>query len=213
MAQIAIIENIERKGRLALLTIPAMAGILLDKDTLKKHSIQIRTEIRLETLKEIVLESDCKRAKDYVIYLLSRQGYSYGLLKEKMQKKGYQSKAIDTILAEFQRLGLIDDAQFARQAVESLLHHKPAGRSYLIAYLQAKHIPRQLANSVVDELLRHSDEAEMAVRLLRGRWRYLAKFELETARRKAYNYLSRRSIGYGPAKLAFKKLLKEECQD
>jgi len=100
---------------------------------------------------------------------------------------------------------LIDDVVFAREFAESILRNKPAGRSYVIGCLKQKHISHELAKSIVDELFAGVDEFELALRLLRGRWSYFSKFELETARRKAYNYLSRRSIDYRAAKQAFEK--------
>jgi SOS response regulatory protein OraA/RecX len=105
---------------------------------------------------------------------------------------------------------LLDDWRYAKNTVDAIMRRKPAGRNYLIGYLQSRHISRNLASAVVEELLGGLDETELASRLLRKRWSYLAKFELETARTKAYNYLSRRSIGYRAAKLAFEKILKEE---
>jgi hypothetical protein len=44
------------------------------------------------------------------------------------------------------------------------------------------------------------------VELLERKKGSLAKFDLETARKKAYTYLSRRAISYGAAKAAFEKV-------
>ena len=213
MPQVVKVEHIRKRGRLAILVIPGMPEIALEPDIVGKYSIREGIEIPSSSLDEIRHESDLLRAENYVTYLLSRRAYSYGLLKNKMMEKQFEEKVIKATLTQFHKRGLVDDAQFARQTVELLLRRKPAGRRFLIAYLESKRVARKEAETAVEEALAGLDESDIAVRLLRSRWSYLAKFELETARTKAYNYLSRRSIGYRAAKAAFEKLLKKENED
>ena len=204
------ILNIIRKGRSHQLTLSDGEKINLSGSVSQKYSLQEQSEISDIQLKKIKLESDLQRARDYVTYLLSRSAYSYGQLLVKLDEKKYDRKISIRTLADLKEAGLIDDTRFARLIVESILRNKPAGRAFLVAALRKKYISRELAEATVDDCLRDVDETEMAVRLLRGRWRYFSKFELETARRKAYNYLSRRSINYRSAKTAFEKVAKEE---
>ncbi len=146
----------------------------------------------------------------YVLKLLARREYSVGQMRRKLNTRGFEPTVVSAQIKELLKEGLLNDERFARNVVDYTLRHKPAGRAYLVAYLRKKLISRELAVDIVDGILNQTDETELAERLLRIRWRYFSKFEVETARRKAYNYLSRRSIGYGAAKSAFDKLLKEE---
>ena len=50
------------------------------------------------------------------------------------------------------------------------------------------------------------DETELAIRALQSRWRRWSEIDVETARKRAYNYLSRRGIGYQAARAAFEEL-------
>lgn len=213
MTQAAKIKEIKRKGKNCLLVFQDGEEVLVTRPVLKKYSLAEDIEITGSLLAEIREESDLQRAEYYVTYLLSRRGYSSGLLRAKMREKGYEKKIINQIILKFMKKGLIDDTLFARQVTESILRNKPAGRNYIIGLLCKKYIPRPMAESVVDSFFQNIDETEIALRLLRSRWRYFSKFELESARRKAYNYLSRRSIGYRSAKMAFEKLVKEDGQD
>ena len=86
-------------------------------------------------------------------------------------------------------------------------HH---GQAFLVAYLRQRHIPQSLAEQVVVEALSDIDEATLAERLLAPKLKGWRKFGIDIARRKAYNYLSRRSIGYGAAKTVFDKLWDKE---
>jgi regulatory protein len=208
-----IIEDIRRRGGAAAIFIDGQAEIILDNEIIQKYSLRAGAEIDSIQLESIIRESDRKRAREYAMSLLAARAYSSGLLRNKMETKGFPSKTIKTIMDDLKDRGYLDDRKYARQAVESILRWKPAGRGYLISYLQARHISREMALTVVAECLKDVDEADLALRLLRPRRSYLAKFELETARTKAYTYLSRRAIGYQAAKQAFERLMREETQD
>jgi len=197
------ILEIIRKGRNNHLILSDGEKIIISGSVSQKYSLREQSEISDSDLKKIKLESDLQRAEEYVTYLLSRSAYSYGQLLVKLNEKKYDGKIAVKILADLKDAGLVDDNRFASQLTESILRNKPAGRRYIIAALRKKYISRELAEATVNECFEDIDETELAVRLIRSRWRYFSKFELDTARRKAYNYLSRRSISYGSAKMAF----------
>ncbi|GEM_PF-598091 len=150
--------------------------------------------------------------RQYAIYLLARREYSIGQMHSKLLTKGYEPKAVNALIKALVNEGLLDDERFSRNAVSSMMRRKPAGRAYMLGYLQKKSIPREMALSIIDEFFGQVDEIEMAFKLLQSRARYLSKFDIETARRKAYNYLSRRAIGYNAAREAFEKLEFQESK-
>ena len=120
--------------------------------------------------------------------------------------KGFGPEAVRAAVGKFRRNGFLDDTAFARKLAEQTLERSPAGRAYLVAVLRKKRIGRSLAERTVDLVLHDTDEEEIAVRALQKRWSQYRQLELESARRKAYNYLSRRGIGYAAARAAFDKL-------
>ena len=183
---------------------------ILGWDILKKYQLRKGSEISTEDLYEIKVESDLIRAENYCSYLLARREYSSGMLKSKLYAKGYDADISKVVIDKLKQAALVDDNRYAHLAIETILRNKPAGRSYLIAYLKSKYIPRNLAEAVVSELMEDVDEKELAERVLKSRIRQYLKFDLETARRKVYNYLSRRAISYGASKFAFEKICKEE---
>jgi len=138
--------------------------------------------------------------------ILARRPYSIGRFKEKLREKSISSELINEIVKEFKSRDLLDDYRYALARVQSLLNRKPAGRAFLVADLQRRLVTRPIAEKAVAEAVSGLDETEIALNLLQKRQASLAKFDLETARRKAYNYLSRRSISYGASKEAFDRL-------
>ncbi|MCP4706937.1 MAG: regulatory protein RecX [candidate division Zixibacteria bacterium] len=202
--------NISKKPGCCQILLSNDEKVILSWDILKKYQLKKGSEIATEDLYEIKTESDLIRAENYCSYLLARREYSSGMLKSKLLSKSYDLDISNTVINKLKQALLVDDNRFARMAIEIILRNKPAGRAYLIAYLKSKYISRELAETVVDEQLENIDEKELAERLLKRRFRQYLKFDLETARRKAYNYLSRRAIGYGAAKFAFEKICREE---
>ncbi|MBN2227886.1 MAG: regulatory protein RecX [candidate division Zixibacteria bacterium] len=207
-----IIEHIRRKGSLCYL---AVAGgdndVIVLASVIEQFGLKEGAGLTLDQLEQVVAVSDRKRAENYATYLLSRRNYSVGQMIRKLKQKGYGEPILKHVIGDFLAMGILDDLRFARLMVESMLMHKPAGRRYLIGRLRSSLVPHKIAESVVDEYLAETDETALAERLIRARWRYLSKFDLETARRKAYNYLSRRAIGYEAAKQAFDRIAEEEA--
>ena len=203
------IADIYKKAGNNLIVLSNKKETILCREIVNKYKLKKGAEVTQRLLDKIKSESDLIRAENYTSYLLARREYSSGMLKSKLSGKGYDPDISNSVIDKLKRAKLVDDNRFARQAVETILRNKPAGRRFIIAYLRSKYIARELAEAVVGELLENIDEKELAEKLLKRRFRQYLKFDLETARRKAYNYLSRRAIGYGAAKYAFEKIRRE----
>ena len=142
--------------------------------------------------------------------LLSRRDHSVGELKRKLRQKKFSEAAISRTVSIYKKSGLLDDKSYAEKVVSRQLAEKPSGRPYLISLLMSKLIIRELAEETVESLYQSEDELGLAVSALSQRWNQYSQFELEEARRKAYNYLSRKGFSYGVAKEAFEQLRQEQ---
>ncbi|MCK5126109.1 MAG: regulatory protein RecX [candidate division Zixibacteria bacterium] len=142
--------------------------------------------------------------------ILARRAHSIGELKFKLKRKEIDADLIAMIVKKFHQQGLLDDFSYAKLRASLIMNRKPAGRGFLIADLQTKLVPREIAEKAVKELLSNVSETDSAAVLLEKRRMSFVKFDLETARRKAYNYLSRRAISYRAAKEAFEDVFNKE---
>lgn len=204
-----IIKKIIRRKRSATLILSDRKKVLLNIAILFHSGLQVGDRLLPGRIESLISESSRQTALDYALSLLSRRNYSAGLLRRKLLEKRTDPKLLPKIMAELTDKGFLNDRLFARRTVESILSRKPAGRRFLAAYLRSKLVPRVIADKIVAEILEDEDETALAVRLLQTKLKSLAKFDLETARVKAYNYLSRRAISYTAAKEAFEILRKE----
>ncbi len=207
------ITKIGSKARKRIITLSDGRELTLCREIVEKYRLIVGAGISVEHIGKIRIESDLIEAGNYAEYLLSRREYSVGLLRNKLFDKGFEAGIINRIILKLKQAKLVDDDRFARLAVEAVMRRKPAGRRFLSAYLRSKYISGSVAETVLNELFENTDQNELALRLLRGRIRQYAKFDLETARRKAYNYLSQRAISYDAARFAFEKIRKELEQE
>jgi regulatory protein len=184
------------------------SGLLIAQHRLKEGIVL--TPPQVEQIKRQAELEACDRE---VARLLSLRDHSEGEVRAKLARKRFSRETIGQILKAYRERRLLDDAQFAQAHARRLLERKPAGRSYLVAYLRRKYIDRDLAERTVDTLLSDRDETGLARASLQQRWSHWSQFDLETARRKAYTYLSRRGIGYEAARAAFEELYNTEHED
>lgn len=204
------IRLLKRRGRQVLLVLEDNREILLAAEAVALFRLDKLAEIDDSLLAEIITYSDRRRANDYVNYLLTHRSYSVGQVRAKLKEKGYSREIGEKTIQYFVENGYLNDENFAREFIAALLRTKPAGKNFLMGILRQKLVARPLAERIVEDILQNIDEVQLAEKLLAGRLRYFSKFDLETARVKAYNYLSRRSISYRASKIAFENIFKEE---
>lgn len=180
--------------------------LLLSTDLYHRHQLKAGIVLSAAQLDQLVAEVACEACDRTVGRMLAIREHSAGEIRLKLARKNHDREIADKVVKKYLHQGLIDDARYASMLARRTLNRKPSGRAYLVAVLQRKYIDRALAEQVVGNLLANEDETDLAVAALERKWHQLAQIDLETARRKAYNYLSRRGIGYAAAKDAFETL-------
>jgi SOS response regulatory protein OraA/RecX len=201
-----VLREVRKSGPFSNLIFSNGFEVRASSGTMKKLGLKEGNRYNPESFEAIrqILE------KDYAYFvaemILARQGYSIGEFRQRLRKKGIEEKLCAGIVNDFRSLGLLDDSRYAEARIRSLLQRKPAGRGFLIADLQKHLVRRAIAEHVVAAALEDTDEVSLAIQILQKRRISLQKFDIETARRKAYTYLSRRAISYRAAKEAFEKV-------
>ena len=192
-------------------------GVALYFSELEKPLILPSAKVEREDLREgkllppahfenLKMESELFQCDKKAAAILSQRDYSIGQFKQKLKLKNFGENTIREIVHKYKSKGLLDDKKYAAKVVSRILEEKPSGKPFLIAALRRKLIPRELADETVDSLFQNEDAVSLAVLALAKRFRQFGQFEVEQARTKSYNYLSRRGFGYGAARDAFEML-------
>jgi len=201
------IEKIKPAGKNFYLTITGLENPLPVSDELVyKYRLKAGVVITEPQLKQLKTEAERIECDRQVSRFLAVREHSVGELKAKLARRQFNPELVGKTIKKYIDMGLVDDARFAKKLAEQTLQRNPSGRAYLTAVLRRKKISRELAEQVTDMVLTGRSENELAIDALKKRWHVFSHFELERARRKAYNYLSRRGIGYAAAKAAFERL-------
>ena len=200
------IDSIQRKGVLYRLAFSNGFEIRATKGVIERLKLVEGAQFTQQTFEELRKVLEERFAFYTAESLLARRPYSIGEFKQRMGRKEISEGLISRIVKEFRGKGILDDYKYALARVKSLIDRKPAGKGYLVGWLQQRLVPREIAQEAVAEALGNVDEVATAVDLLERKRSSFEKFDLETARHKAYTYLSRRAISYGAAKTAFSKV-------
>ncbi len=180
--------------------------LLVSPSMYHRHRLKEGIVITPPQLEQLIAESACELCDQTIGRLLGYREHSVGEMRRKLKQREFASEVIEEALKKYVRNGLLDDARYGALLAKNTLRKKPSGRAFVVAVLQRKCIDRDLAEEIVGRLFEGADETDLAVAALESRWPQWSQIDVETARRKAYNYLSRRGIGYAAAKAAFEKL-------
>jgi regulatory protein len=132
-------------------------------------------------------------AYDRALDLLAFRARSARELQRRLVQKGVTAERADRVIAKLKDVGLIDDADFARQLARSKAA-RGASRRRLHQELFKRGVSRDVADEAVDTVLEEEnvDEVAVAERVARKRLPALAAADAPTRRRRLYAFLARR---------------------
>ena len=204
------IAKIQRNNEeVRLIITPNDLVLIISDEILFKLKLVEDVILTPSQLDHLVTESEffkCDRESARI--LANRQHSKYELI-DKLNQKDFSPESISRVISKFKDRGLLDDTKHAFQLANKLIERKPCGKPYLVSYLLGKKIPRNMAEQVARALYSSLSISELAISSLEKRWDSIKTYELETARKKAYNYLSGRGFDYGSSKEAFDDLMEK----
>ena len=139
-------------------------------------------------------EARLLRAKDLAARQLGRRMRSERELETYLERKGYGRKIIHRLIADFRRVGLLDDRALARDWAERRLERMPSGRAALHRTLRARGIEERTVSEILDEVYSAESEAELCRRAAAGVLPRLDRLPTEKRRRRLYGFLAQRGF-------------------
>ena len=179
----------------------------VDPETFAKSGLAEGDTLEEETLARLREQSDLRAAKDRALLLLSGRDHGAQELFQKLCRS-FDDHTAAAAVAEMQRLGLLDDAAFARRKAESLAA-KHKSRREIAAKLASIGIDRPLIEQALSSIARE-DETETIRPLLERQYR--SKLAAG-GREKVLAALVRRGFRTSDAIAAVDRFLAEEDSD
>jgi regulatory protein len=134
-------------------------------------------------------------AYDSALNLLAFRARSARELQRRLVQKGVTAERAERVIAKLRELGLIDDADFARQLTRSKLS-AGASRRRVHQELFKRGVSRDVADAAVEAVVEDeglSDDSSIE-RVARKKWRTLTELDALTRRRRLYGFLARRGF-------------------
>jgi len=128
--------------------------------------------------------------------LLAVRSRSETELRDALLRKGFGKDVIDATIAECKEQRFIDDANFARQFIQSRLRNRPKGRERLTLELRQKGVDMATIAAMLDELLPAEHQAELADQLAEKLRKRLANLPSLKARQRLSDFLRRRGFDW-----------------
>ena len=102
-------------------------------------------------IEELQLQSQMILAEQKAVELLARREYSRRELLLRLDKRGFDRRAVNTVLDQLASRGLQDDARYAQAWIESALRRRPQSATQLLLGLRAKGVSSATADRALEE--------------------------------------------------------------
>ncbi|MBQ7453090.1 MAG: RecX family transcriptional regulator [Clostridia bacterium] len=87
-------------------------------ETVVANRLKVGQNVDEDELKRIIVESETKRATEYLLKLISGRIYSKSELLTKLKSKGYDEEVAGCATCKLEEYGYIDDEAYAKTYVE-----------------------------------------------------------------------------------------------
>lgn len=152
------------------------------------------TTARRKALDDVIA---LNKARKVAMTAIGSRALTTAELRERIERRGHDPKVAERVVKQMVADHWLDDEQFARDLVDEMLSRKPAGKPLLMQKLEARRVPRAIAERVVDESLDEVDPKQAAMDFAK---KQLAKSSSKTgaaAARRLYGQLARRGVDEG----------------
>jgi regulatory protein len=154
---------------------------------------------RLKALDQI------EKAYQRALNFLSYRPRSMAEVQRNLRKKDVPEDVIEQIVERLERIGLLDDEEFARYWIENRQQFKPRSARALRYELRQKGIPEVVIEGALDDF----DDENAAYRAAQARASRYANGDERTFRQRLGDFLARRGFDYGTSRDVLGRLWEE----
>ena len=158
-----------------------------------------------------------EKCRESALRLLERRPHSRAELDRKLRERDYPAPVRQFLLADLQRLGLVNDRQFTETFIrQKLLASRPVGTRRILFDLRRRGIPEEMARAVLAEIAGEEDnqesELERARQAAATKWASLMRSgrEIQKARAAVYRFLAGRGFDGDTIRRAVEELGRSE---
>jgi regulatory protein len=186
-------------------------GFGLSAKLLLSEALSIGDDLSAERVVALRAMDEVGHATDAALRLLAQRPRSAYEIRDRLQRRGFASEAIDAVVGKLEEWRYLDDAEFARLWVDNRERHRPRGRRLLEVELRQKGVDREIVQETLDAA--SIDEVAAAFELGRAKLRGYAGLDPRVARRRLAGFLARRGFDGATVRTVTDRLLGESAPD
>lgn len=204
-----VITAIKKERGKYRVTVNDAEDVLVPVSLMQERPLTEGQPIDLEDYDNWLMVRQYRFALDRAVGYLAARACSRKEIETKLLRAGYRPSTVEMVIYKLQRENLLDDADFARQWVESRQHHK-LGRSRIAQELRRKGVSQEEAEealSVIDD----DDQLAGAIALAeKAAARIKPGEDMRKASSRIAGMLARRGYSWDIAKQAIAQALSDE---
>lgn len=177
----------------------------MDFKTFSESRFNKGSAISYDELQDLLSESNYRRAKERILYLLSYKSYSKKELLDKL-KLEYDEEAISKAVSKVEDLGFINDELYAKNYASKLFNTKGFAEKRVRYELSRKGIEPDLIEKVISEL--DLNPKDRIINLLERKFK--SKISNEKDINRTIASLQRLGYRFDDIKLALSEVLSED---
>ena len=201
-----VITGIRKERGRFRVTVNEAEDVLVPFSLFRERPLQEGQPLDLEEYDNWLMVRQYRAALDRAVGYLAARARSRREIEQKLLQVGYRPCTVEMVLYKLEREKLLDDADFARQWVESRVHHN-LGRSRIAQELRRKGVSADDAEAALSSIVAE-DQLVGAAALAE---KAAARIKPGEAVRKAHNriaaMLARRGYGWDIAKEALEQVM------
>ena len=204
-----VITAIKKERGRYRVTINDSEDIIVPLSLLRERPLKEGQPINLEEYDNWLMVRQYRFALDRAVGYLAARARSKHEIEQKLLQAGYRPSTVEMVIYKLQRENLLDDADFARQWVESRQNHK-LGRSRIAQELRRKGVSQEEAEDALS-FIEDDDQLSGAISLAE---KAASRIKPGEDKRKTYSriaaMLARRGYSWDIAKEAIQQALSEK---
>lgn len=204
-----VITAIKKERGKYRVTVNDCENVLVPVSLMRERPLKEGQTIELEEYDNWLMVRQYRFALDRAVGYLAARARSKREIEQKLLQAGYRPCTVEMVIYKLQRENLLDDADFARQWVESRQHHK-LGRSRIAQELRRKGVSQEEAEDALS-VIEDEDQLAGAVALAeKAAARIKPGEDLRKASSRIAAMLARRGYSWDVAKEAIRQALSDE---
>ena len=210
MPTITQISEHPRKPGRYIIDVDGAEFAVVNVDVLTEAKVRIGVVIDDVRAAQLLEAGQVVETYDRALNLLAFRARSARELGRRLAEKGASPATVEKVIDKLRDVGLIDDADFARQVARSKVSGG-ASKRRLHQELFKRGVARDVADAVVTEVLEQEnvDQVAIAERVARKRLPSLASADAQSRRRRLYAFLARRGHDSETIRTVMQRVLDE----